>query len=925
MIIFVIHLSILIALSYYSAKRIWASLPERVFAVYIIIWSNLVVTALLLSVFSKLGDSVLYFRLSVLLGLLSILPFLRKPHILEATEHQADVIEWWNPKKIGYLSLFLYITLFVAFCLNLLIAYKYSPNNWDSLTYHLPRIHFYLSQGSLSHFETVNFRQTFFPFNVTLFQMFLVRYGQPDKLLNLLNLFSWALAFLAVYSLCRSCKAGHPSSLLAAWAGVMAPQVFSQATATTNDLLTAVPVLIGVIFSYQWIIHRRFHDAVIAGLAVGLAFGSKLTTFFFAPAILAILLIFAGKVLKDSINKRLAWSIFRKSYHVIVAAVLAFAMTIPFLIANYRASGKFKTDHYDFLLNRPFSIYCSLQTMYAYVVQLFLEPFQRLGFFHWRMNEFKRFYDPILTQLLFPGWNKNYAVSDLSIFPNDLSENTVFFGFLSLFVAIVFIYAVTRPQLRRNIAFVLILMALGWFVAYAATSKWSWYNQRYFVASFLLSMPLLSVVYEEALNKRFFSRRFFLGLFAVIICTTLFFDMSYLTGNSSRTLLSIFRPNFDQGRVQIPVAIRKMLAVEKEVKFVYSGYTHGDERLYQFMNHGANQRFYIGQWPDPDKYNMFSFWAPTVGGMFFNIPSSSAYTLIPIPWKRSRGISVLGELGEGLAKWQYYGSSGSGQKEDATIDDSNIIVRVLFDRFAKEGKLLRTRLNDLKLDVFGLTPRDDTRLVIYYTDAAGKNIQLSETDRSASYTYNISGDYQRLYIEAYDKAVNGGKSIGEIRINEFSPNKTYDLPLKSSERLEIDLLKDSAPVGVTVKGLGLIEGPYTQWNLPKVRWAKREKVTISFDYREQKKGAGGLQYKMSFRPQVRPVARMVFKLNDKVLKTYQPNAADVWQDEVLNLSPKEGINTIELFFEPVAGGLPPPDSLYMLFRSLSLCSVEKAQ
>ncbi len=64
-------------------------------------------------------------------------------------------------------------TLFLALGMNLLICLKYSPNNWDSLTYHIPRVHFYLAQGHLGHFDTLNLRQIYFPFNATLFQLFL--------------------------------------------------------------------------------------------------------------------------------------------------------------------------------------------------------------------------------------------------------------------------------------------------------------------------------------------------------------------------------------------------------------------------------------------------------------------------------------------------------------------------------------------------------------------------------------------------------------------------------------------------------------------------------------------------------------------------------------------------------------------------------
>jgi hypothetical protein len=75
---------------------------------------------------------------------------------------------------------------------------------------------------------------------------------------------------------------------------------------------------------------------------------------------------------------------------------------------------------------------------------------------------------------------------------------------------------------------------------------------------------------------------------------------------------------------------------------------------------------------------------------------------------------------------------------------------------------------------------------------------------------------------------------------------------------------------------------------------------------------------MSFRPQVREAAKMIVSFNKKILKTYALTGAENWHDDILYLSPKEGLNVIEFLDEPITGGTPPPGSLFMLFRVLSL-------
>jgi hypothetical protein len=75
---------------------------------------------------------------------------------------------------------------------------------------------------------------------------------------------------------------------------------------------------------------------------------------------------------------------------------------------------------------------------------------------------------------------------------------------------------------------------------------------------------------------------------------------------------------------------------------------------------------------------------------------------------------------------------------------------------------------------------------------------------------------------------------------------------------------------------------------------------------------------MSFRPQVRATAKMIVLFNKKILKKYSLTGADNWHDDILYLSPKEGLNVIEFLNEPVKGEATPPDSFFMLFRVLSL-------
>ena len=127
--------------------------------------------------------------------------------------------------------------------------------------------------------------------------------------------------------------------------------------------------------------------------------------------------------------------------------------------------------------------------------------------------------------------------------------------------------------------------------------------------------------------------------------------------------------------------------------------------------------------------------------------------------------------------------------------------------------------------------------------------------------------------------------------------------------------------GVTLSGMGILEGPYPEWDLPRVRWAKNPRATIEFDIIDENK-FDSVVLSMSFRPHVRPSAQMTVKFNGAIIKQYNIAGWENWHDDKLSLQPRKGRNVVEFSFEGTAGVSPPPDSLYMLFRELSLRGIK---
>src|SRR5579883_936219 len=67
--LFVAHVTILLAATGVTAQRLYLGTLTRICAGFILLWSNLVYTALVLSAFSQLGRPWPYFAVSVVLAL----------------------------------------------------------------------------------------------------------------------------------------------------------------------------------------------------------------------------------------------------------------------------------------------------------------------------------------------------------------------------------------------------------------------------------------------------------------------------------------------------------------------------------------------------------------------------------------------------------------------------------------------------------------------------------------------------------------------------------------------------------------------------------------------------------------------------------------------------------------------------------------
>lgn len=871
-----VHFVLLTWISHRIARRLVPDLIDRIVATAMLYWGNIVLLCLLLAQIGKLGDEAWFFRGSLLLGLATLglarrlIPSIPAPPALAAVP---------GDKRSTLLILTVFGTLGLMLLANLRMAAAYPPNNYDSLCYHLPRVLYYLGHNSLAHFETADIRQVYFPFNFNLLQLACFIYSPPPQVINFLNVIVWMVAGLGVYRVSRLCGNSFNSSLAATWLALTATEVLAQATSTTLDLPTSAALLSAVMFALRWRQSPRVADALLAGLGAGLAAGTKLTVVFFGPTVVLLLLTFWYQHWRRAetrvfFSETRAWT---------GPAVLALFLSVPFIIYNLAATGRWMTNQLDFTLNKPFSFACVWQTAKTYLFQLFFEPVGRFSYdlpLIGRLNAW-------FHQTFFSGWNPAHAYSDFYIIPPDLNEDHVWYGFAGpLFLGCALICLWRDRRLRGPIGW-LALLGLGWFATYFAMNKWSLYIQRYFLPTLMLMGPCAAAVWDSNRSGTGLRTRINRCAFYLVAATSLWFSVVYLAENRNRPF-SFPYTEFTPPVIlpDVPPLLRERLAGQSRINIISDG---TNERIYLLMNLGRHQRFTSSQQVDPGKYNVLSFWGFTRNNIYSNIAHIASHTMVAIPDKRTAGVEFLGTVGTGVNAFDYVGLVPHANETKAGAGNKNIAVLVRY-RPSEPDRFMACSLR-----VTGLNPADDARVEINAEMTDGTTVPLMAQDHSGEIKFGLAKPFKRLSIQVVDRATGRKIGYGDLPYTTKPSEADIEPPLSATTLFSSELITTRPVRNLSVNGLADPEGPYAKWDLPLFRWAKQPTVRIEVPANPR---LTRLRLSFDVRLQIRDEGRLSVLHNGRFVQAFPLRGRTDWLHAVLEFTPTPGENVIELRDDP---------------------------
>ena len=161
----------------------------------------------------------------------------------------------------------------------LLLALVCPPNNWDSQTYHLPRIEHWIQNGSLEFYRTHIERQLDLPGFAEVLLLPLRLLSGGDRLLNLLQWLAGAGSVFLVGRIAGRAGRSRRGVALARLAAVTLPIGILESSSTQNDLVVTFFLLCMAERLLAWRVSRSGTDAAFFAMAAGLALAAKGTAY----------------------------------------------------------------------------------------------------------------------------------------------------------------------------------------------------------------------------------------------------------------------------------------------------------------------------------------------------------------------------------------------------------------------------------------------------------------------------------------------------------------------------------------------------------------------------------------------------------------------------------------------------------------------
>lgn len=181
----------------------------------------------------------------------------------------------------------------ILLLVQLALAWRVPPNNYDSMTYHLTRILFWLQDDSVRQFANATERQATFPVNAEIIQGWTMMLSGGERFIQLVQWTAQLGLIAFVFAAAKDFGYRRIHAGIAACAMLAMPIMVAQATSAQNDLIVGFFAAGAALFLLRGL--RGDNAAYIpAAIAAGLAVGTKSTGPLIITALGIAALVYCG-------------------------------------------------------------------------------------------------------------------------------------------------------------------------------------------------------------------------------------------------------------------------------------------------------------------------------------------------------------------------------------------------------------------------------------------------------------------------------------------------------------------------------------------------------------------------------------------------------------------------------------------------------
>ncbi len=245
----------------------------------------------------------------------------------------SNLSEIWQSIKRIIASNKLKFTIVVCIVIAILFqGLAYSPNNWDSMTYHLPRVIHWIQNQNVENYPTNITRQLYSPHLSEYTMLHFTLLSMNDIWVNSVQWIFYIGSAIAVYAIVKEWGGGIKLFFFTVILSLTIPEAILEASSTQNDIVHSFFLLACLFYGKRLFEKICIQNAIGFGLSVGLCLLSKIIAYLYLPAIGVVLLI----LLLVKLNK---WLSIRNVSILSISLVLIISINLPFSLRKVAYSG----------------------------------------------------------------------------------------------------------------------------------------------------------------------------------------------------------------------------------------------------------------------------------------------------------------------------------------------------------------------------------------------------------------------------------------------------------------------------------------------------------------------------------------------------------------------------------------------------------